>query len=848
MINLFKNVILLMSAGVFVAQSSETTDPIQYLADNLKVDYELIDSAPQQCPESKTSCYLSSLTLSLPDDFNDTAWVIYFSQLMPIYAVESSEFTIEHLNGDVHRIKPTSSFRGFSANAAKLIRFYTQDSQITRSEFMPNYLVADEDSRHRALVIESTKTRLDPDSQLELQPYLLPFETSKQFNLANDDTPWMGTRYLYQSASRPTAELVPEGLIPTPKWLTVKSEQRLSLVNGINYPSEVLNSKSLGAAIQYLSDLGVPSNDGTGIPLFVKVSEQKEKYILETDSEKISVVGRDAEGVFQGLMSLAGLLKLDDLSVPLVAIKDEPLFEFRGFHLDVARNFHSKQFVLDLIRQMGAFKLNVLHLHLADDEGWRLEINDLPELTNVGGYRCFDLDEDSCLLPQLGAGNDRSSQINGYFSREDYIEILKFAQSHFIEVIPSFDMPGHSRAAIVAMEARYKRLMSNGLTEQAQQYRLVEPEDTTQYSSIQHYRDNTLNVCIPQTYRFIEKVLDEVTLLHKEAGVPFNRYHIGADETAGAWLNSPACQVLKAAEPSITYFNGYFIEKISKLVESKGIEVAAWSDGLGHTNVKRMPAKVQSNVWSKLSESGHATAHRHVGQGWDVVLSIPEVTYFDFPYESHPEERGNHWAARAISERKVFEFMPNNLPAHAEFWRNEKEQSYISDDRTTSLASGKQFVGIQGHLWSEMIRSDRQAEYMIYPRLMALAERAWHQPAWALPYQTNRLYGPSSHYFDADHKVLREQDWQRFAGILGLNALPKLAKLDVFYRIPSVAAMELKDGSLDAFTVLPGFDIQVKETGGQWKTFEKGQSAKNIDAVRAIDSKGRAGRALLIRH
>ncbi len=200
---------------------------------------------------------------------------------------------------------------------------------------------------------------------------------------------------------------------------------------------------------------------------------------------------------------------------------------------------------------MAAYKLNRLHLHLADDEGWRVEIAGLPELTDIGARRCHDPSERTCLLAQLGAGPDPSTPVNGYYSRADYIEIVRAAQARHIQVIPSFDMPGHSRAAIKAMEARAARLRAEGKPEaEAGRYLLSEAGNKSVYSSIQHYTDNTINVCLDSAYAFLGKVVDEMAVLHAAAGQPLTRYHIGADETPGAWSASPACAAYEARTES----------------------------------------------------------------------------------------------------------------------------------------------------------------------------------------------------------------------------------------------------------------------------------------------------------
>ncbi|MCV6606317.1 MAG: family 20 glycosylhydrolase, partial [Porticoccaceae bacterium] len=183
---------------------------------------------------------------------------------------------------------------------------------------------------------------------------------------------------------------------------------------------------------------------------------------------------------------------------------------------------------------------------------------------------------------------------------------------------------------------------------------------------------------------------------------------------------------------------GYFIERISRLLDQKGIEVAGWSDGLSHTNRDNMPDFLQSNIWTTLPGGAHKVANKHLDNGWDVVLSIPDMLYFDLPYTFDPKETGYHWASRHTDTQHVFEFMPGNLPAHAEFRRDVKGQPFTADDRPSNgengtdhrpLRPGERFAGIQGHLWSEMVRSERQAQYQLFPRILAVAERAWKKPA-----------------------------------------------------------------------------------------------------------------------
>jgi hypothetical protein len=171
------------------------------------------------------------------------------------------------------------------------------------------------------------------------------------------------------------------------------------------------------------------------------------------------------------------------------------------------------------------------------------------------------------------------------------------------------------------------------------------------------------------------------------------------------------------------------------------VVVAGWSDGMSHAQPGRMPAKVHSNNWGALAGEGPASAHVQANQGWEVVISTPEVLYFDSPQAADPKERGYDWPSRATDTRKVFDFMPENLPAHAELWPDLQGRPQASKD-DHPLEPGVRFNGLQGQLWSETIRSDAQVDYMLYPRLLALAERAWHGASWETPYTPARPTTP----------------------------------------------------------------------------------------------------------
>jgi len=176
--------------------------------------------------------------------------------------------------------------------------------------------------------------------------------------------------------------------------------------------------------------------------------------------------------------------------------------------LDVARNFQPKKQVLKLLEAMSLYKLNTLHLHLTDDEGWRLELPSLPELTSVGAKRGHTLDSKHYLPPSHGSGPDVENTVgSGFYSRADYLEILRYATDRHITVIPEIETPGHARAPIKAMDARYDRLMAEGKEEEAAKNLLRDLNDKSEYRSVQYWNDNVIDVSLPSTYNLWKRWL-----------------------------------------------------------------------------------------------------------------------------------------------------------------------------------------------------------------------------------------------------------------------------------------------------------------------------------------------------
>lgn len=852
-----------ISRFVFISHLTPVkVDDITNIADNLIVKYRVVTNVPsEKCDKNiaKGSCFEVELALTAKNAIMTNQWQIHFSQISPIQSFESDEFTVKHVNGDLHQISLTENFKGFKVNETKRILFRAMFFSLSESDAIPNYMVSAVRSGNdgegiKAQIIKSTLATVDPKTKLEVLPFVVPFnDVEKQFKRStHDQTSWLNSADLYQRNLKLGDNLldVSENIIPTPNHMVVDANAKaLDLEKGINVNYTNVAEKTVEAALKRLSDLGIKqSSSGVKTTLSIETNSISQKarrsgsYKLKISDQEIEIIGVDSAGVFNGLQSLASLLMPNSYKVAQVNIDDEPHYLFRGLLIDVARNFHSKDFILRLLDQMAAYKLNKLHLHLGDDEGWRLEIPSLPELTQLSSHRCLDIADKQCLQPQLGGG-DYDSSVNGFYSISDYKEILQAATARHIQVIPSLDMPGHARAAVKAMEARTARYTIAENEEKAQQFNLSDPLDTTRYSSVQFYNDNTVNVCLESTYDFVKEVMIQVKQIHASAGQPLVRYHIGADESEGAWLESPVCKAFIANNrygiTQMSELGAYFIERVATILSELDIETAGWSDGLATTRKENMPDIVQSNAWDVLFWGGHEKIHEMVNRDWQVVISSPDVLYFDFPYEADPKENGYYWASRQSNTEKVFQFMPDNLPVHAEFWLDRQAQPYQTDDRFHPMGKGKSFFGIQGQLWSETTRTDTMAEYKVFPRLFALAERAWHKADWAVPYNYNGAqYNQNTHVFNETLRKKRDNQWRIFANAIGQKALPKLEKKNVFYRLPTVGAI-IVDNVLEANIAFPGLRIEYQENGGVWTEYKPGRKVTGLVNVRSRSFDGR---------
>lgn len=789
---------------------------LDQFADTLGYQLETVDNRPQ-CPTGIAGCFLTTITLTFPETLPDAlptrGLSLYFSFVNQLPLVESDIFTHRLINGDVQQLtlKPGATLR---PGARHVVKLWGIGANFSRAFAMPNaYLVADGVNPR---TIAATRAVIDPETGLEALPFAAPMTNEARLATKSDAdrTRWLtAERAFAVQAERQAAATTGVAILPKPIEAVQGNRPSVDLGRGI---ALTLHGVERAAVAPALASLGVA--EGGALPLTVRVDPvaivKPEGYMLDVRTSGIAITAHDAAGASHALRSLAQQAAFEKGRMKPLRVVDAPEYGFRGLHIDLGRNFHGRDQILKLVEAMAAYKLNKLHLHLADDEGWRIEIPALPELAEIGSKRCHDLQEQACLLPQLGAGHDGKGGVNGYLTTADYVAIVQAAAARQIEVIPSIDMPGHSRAAIKAMEVRHARLMAAGKAADADAYRLIDPADTTEYRSIQHYNDNTLNVCLPATYRFVDTVVDALVDMHRQAGTPLRIFHIGADETAGAWVKSPACRAMIAENGGDAgKLTPRFIERVAQGLSAQGLRTGGWSDGMGHTDAAKMPGNVQTNIWGVLHGGAVREAHDQLNRGWDVVLSIPDLGYFDMPYAPHPDEGGYHWASRGVDDYQVFGFMPGNLPANAATIRNtHAEGKAIADEPV--LQSGRRIAGVQAQLWSETIRTDGQVDYMLFPRLLALAERAWSPATWAPPYGAGATYEWGDKRVDA---VKLKAGWQDFAGRVAAQ-LPMLDRMAIAYRVAPPGA-RIANGRLEANSVFPRTAIEYRIGGGDWTRY-----------------------------
>ena len=773
----------------------------------LSVSWEVLSNI--DIPNSFTSELI--LTNTSQDTLPAQDWSLYFNFIRLIENHSNTERAeIHHINGDFYQLSPSSAL----APQEEWTFTIQANAWAIKESDAPSgfYMVLDEGTEQEQIV---------PVTQLTVLPFINEHQTSR---MASDAMPVPTPESTYEDNQRlrllPVEEIPP--VLPTPTQATYSSETfTLSAETAIYYQEGLENEATfLTEALAQVLETPPPSHprgtsDGPGIALQAAIEPtlEEEAYTLTITAENVTISGGSPQGVFYGMQTLRALIPPEgyttptsSVDLPAVSIQDTPRFPYRGMHLDVSRNFHTIESVKKLLDVMAFYKLNKFHFHLTDDEGWRIEIPGLPELTEIGGRRGHTVDELDHMIPSLGSGPFVGKLPgSGYYTRDEYIDLLRYAKARHIEVIPEIDVPGHARAAIIAMKARHQALSNQGKHNEAAQYLLSHPEDTSIYQSVQLWNDNVIDVCLPSTYTFLEKVFDEVRLMHNEAGMPLTVLHTGGDEVPhGVWTGSPACSLVDSDN-----LHDYFLENVHQLLDKHNIRVAGWeeialtesADAPKTPNPAFVPYAFQAYVWNNVWGWGmEDMAYQLANAGYPVVLSNATNLYFDMSYNKSPKETGYYWAS-FVNTYKAFSLTPSDIfkSVETDNLGNPVDTKTRYPNRVRLTAEGQQnILGLQGQLWTERAPDAESMEYLIFPKLLGLAERAWaQQPEWATIED------------DTIRRAQLAQAWNQFANQLGHRELPRLDGLNggLAYRIPPPGARIIQ-GMLYANTSFPGLDIR----------------------------------------
>lgn len=389
-----------------------------------------------------------------------------------------------------------------------------------------------------------------------------------------------------------------------------------------------------------------------------------EAYKLQVNKEGVEIKASSDTGLFYGLQSLLQLITPQGL--PYITIQDEPRFKYRGMHLDVSRNFFSKEFVMKLIDLMAFYKLNTFHWHLTDGAGWRIQLDKYPKLTTDAAFRNQAdwktwWDGDRKFVPEGTEG-----AYGGYYTKDDIREVVAYAKSKHINVIPEIEMPGHSEEVFVA----YPALCCTG----------------------KPYTSSDFCVGNEDAFTFIENVLTEVMELF-----PSEYIHVGGDEAGKtAWKTCPKCKKRMQQEnlKNVDELQSYLIRRVEKFLNEHGRKLIGWDE------ILEGGLAPEATVMSWRGEDGGIKAAK---QGHDVIMTPGSHLYFDF-YQADPKTQPAAIGGYTPIKR-VYSYDP--VPTAL----NEEEARHI--------------LGVQANVWAEYIPDSSHMEYMIFPRLLALSEVAW---------------------------------------------------------------------------------------------------------------------------
>lgn len=844
---------------LFVLILSAATAPgwcqtVEEMANSLQISFTLNENyspGPERCNVS-----ISLRNIGTRPIVNGT-WNIYFCSVRMVepddligdniapkpegFKIPNSGFTIYHVAGCLFRLAPNDDFSVISPGKQKFINYTGEYWIVSRTDIMPYFYIASSDGEVAPI----------PNTMDQMVNFATPFSSPRQYKRLEYDaySPYSPQQRLARYVADDNGQS-PMRIIPQPVNMSISTNTTILVDSSwvvfdrsgsISFEATYLAEKlRLNVTVARPSTRFIELVINPSLSMPETCAASAEHYTVTIEANRVIITGADSSGVFYGVQTFLAIS--DKNRIGTGTVSDCPRFGYRGFMADVGRHFLPMEEILRILDFMAMYKLNKFHFHLSDDEGFRVEIPGLPELTTVGATQCHDPTGDECIMPQLGSPPTKDSSGSGYYTVEEYKDILQYAANLHIQVIPEIDMPGHAHAIIKAMESRHRNTGDDT-------YILWDPEDVSRYLSVQYFTDNAMNPCINSTYTFVEKLVDAFIAMH--SGIQtLEIFHWGGDEVPGAWLRSPACERLQEEDPSlplnatVRQLKVYFATRVKKMIHDKGLHSAAWEDGV--LSEEGDPIEIPDeqtayvNAWSNVWEWGAGgLAYRFANSGYKSIISHATHTYFDHPVEPDPEDRGYYWATRFTDMYKAFSFVASDIYKNIDvdrFGRELDRNNVCADDGCPPLMHPENIAGIQGQVWQETMRTPEHMHSMVFPRLIALAERAWHEAAWeSIDDAAER------------DKAVRE-DWQDFASRIGYKELLRLDALGIKYDIRPPAIV-ITNSEMTVKTEFPGLRVELStDSGLTWTQYYQGIGLPDSDTIYVTKSADGSRRSRPVRY
>ena len=716
-------------------------------------------------------------------------WQFFFNQFSRSVTLPAGcPVDIEEVSTTYYRVKPNANYKALAAGDSLVINMVMGGALLNKN-YMPagGHVVMGGDMAH-PIAVNINRSPLDKPGQWRDHKLYPDGNYMYNFNAAINGFGDGYTGNDYDIFPAPKQVDIEDGFTQVGTLVTIKTGKFLQW-GGYRRAKNLLISELQNRGIY------TTSGQGTVIRLLLdkKLSENREYYSLRVHDGEITILGRTQAALVNGVKTLiAALDHSKGHRLQNCFVIDWPDFGYRGVMLDIARNnvanaAQMKRFI-DLLAY---YKFNVIQFHFCDDEAWRLEIPGFPELTQVASRRGATLDEKG-YLAQIFDGNGNPDDLtqcgNGYLTRAEFIDLLRYAWLRGIRIIPEIETPGHARAAIMAMKSR----AINNPT--AEQFRLWDDKNESVYTSAQNYHDNVLNVASDDVYRFIDRVVGELQKMYKEAGLKLEIVHLGGDEVpANAWSKSPDVQALmqRSNLTNQHQVSEYYISRISELLAARNIRIEGWQEvALDHNhafNTVVAPRVAGVNAWSTVGSRADVP-YRLANDGYPVILSNVTNFYMDMAYSWHQNEQGLHWGGK-VDEFDAWSALPANIYATA---RTDVDGSPINittaADGKVKLEKPENIIGVQAQLWGETLRSFDEVQYLLLPKMMGVSERACTAvPEWSKDLTDENAYNEARHQYNLK---------------IGTRELPLLNSMGFNFRV-GPPGIKVEDGKLLINTQYP---------------------------------------------